>query len=374
MRIDHAELREIRLPLVRPFETSTGRWSVRRVLLVTVAGEGHVGWGECVAPSDPSYSPETVDTAWHVLERFVLPDLPGTEAEGPETKIPEALLAPSRWIRGHRMARAAVEMAAWDLLARVRGEPLRTVLGASLEPVPVGISIGLQPDDDTLLHRIDEALAAGYARIKLKIRPGRDVEMLQAVRRRFPEVPLMADANSAYSAADGDRLAELDDLSLLMIEQPLGHEDLWEHAALQARLRTPICLDESIRSLADARLALELGAGRILNVKPGRVGGLAESLRLEALWRERGQGAWVGGMLETGIGRAHNVALAGLPGFDLPGDLSASRRYWARDITDPEWEIEDGMIRPLDRPGIGVAPDLARIAALTVRHRRFPEA
>ncbi|TVP79226.1 MAG: o-succinylbenzoate synthase, partial [Gemmatimonadales bacterium] len=333
------------------------------------AAEGHVGWAECVAPDDPSYSSETVDTAWHVLERFVLPDLPGLEVEAPAD-----VMAPSHWIRGHRMARAAVEMAAWDLVARVRGEPLRHLLGADLSPVPVGISIGLQPRDDDLLRRIESALEEGYRRIKLKIRPGRDVEMLREVRRRFPRIPLMADANSAYTLDDTPRLQEMDEFGLLMVEQPLGHEDLLDHAALQALLETPICLDESIRSEADARLALALGAGQILNVKPGRVGGLGESLRLEALWRREGAGAWVGGMLETGVGRAHNVALAGLPGFDLPGDLSASRRYWARDITDPEWELEDGHIRPLDRPGIGVVPDEDRIAGLAVRQLRLPEA
>lgn len=362
MKISRVELREIRLPLREPFETSSGRWSVRRVILVRLEGEGVEGWGECVAAEDPSYSPETTETAWHVLSTFLLPGLSGREVMGPAE-----VLSHAPPVRGNRMAKAAVEMAVWDLWARGVGAPLYEMLGADGGAVPVGVSVGLKPDDDSLLRTVEGYLRDGYARIKIKIRPGRDVEMLRAVRDRFPEARVMADANSAYTLGDLARLRELDELGLMMIEQPLGPEDLLDHSRLQSDLSTPICLDESIRSLDDFRLALHLGAGRIVNVKPGRVGGLAESLRIHRLARDRGVPLWVGGMLETGIGRAFNVALAGLPGFTLPGDISASRRYWEQDIVTPEWELKDGRIAPLDQPGIGVEPDRRRIDELTQR-------
>ena len=368
MKIDRVELREIRLPLREPFAISSGVWVERRILLVRLEGEGVEGWGECVAAEDPSYSPETTDTAWHILTRFLLPGLPGREIMGPAE-----IFEHSPWVRGNRMAKAAVEMALWDLWARSLGVPVWELLGASGEPVPVGVSVGLQDNDDILLRKIDGYLADGYARIKIKIKPGRDVEMLRAVRERFPDVPLMADANSAYTLADLPRLREMDELELMMIEQPLGHEDLLDHAALQAELATPVCLDESIRSLGDLRLALHLDAGRIVNLKPGRVGGLAESLRIHRLCSDRGIPLWCGGMLETGIGRAFNVALAGLPGFSLPGDISASRRYWERDIVTPEWELDQGRMAPVDGPGIGVEPDRERIDALTHRTLSYPE-
>jgi O-succinylbenzoate synthase len=366
MKIERIELREIHLPLREPFVTSSGRWHQRRILLLKLEGEGVEGWGECVAAEDPGYSPETVETAWHILTRFLLPGLAGREILGPDE-----ILAHAPHVRGHRMAKAALEMAVWDLQARVVGVPLWELLGASGEPVPVGVSIGLQPDNDALLRRIEGYLEEGYRRIKLKVKPGRDVAMLRAVRQRFPGIPLMADANSAYTLADRALLAEMDDFDLLMIEQPLGDEDLLDHAELQAGLTTPLCLDESIRSLGDARLALHLEAGRILNIKPGRVGGLAESRAIHDLCRSRGIPVWCGGMLESGVGRAFNVALAGLPGFTLPGDLSGSRRYWDEDIVDPEWVPVDGTLAPAEGPGIGVAVRHERVAHLTRRGVQF---
>ncbi len=367
MKATRVELREIRLPLREVFEISSGARHNRRILLLRVEGEGAEGWGECVAAEDPGYSYETTETAWHVLTDFLLPSLVGREILGPEE-----ILEPAAWVRGHRMARAAMEMAVWDLHARLLGMPLWELLGGTGDPVPVGVSVGLQPDDETLLRKVEGYLSEGYARIKVKIKPGRDVEMLRAVRERFPDTPVMADANSAYTLAELPRLRELDELDLLMIEQPLGHEDLLDHARLQAELDTPVCLDESIRSAADAELALELGAGRIINIKPGRVGGLAESRRIHDLCRERGVPVWCGGMLESGVGRAHNLALATLPGFTLPGDISASRRYWERDIVDPEFELDEGRMIPSVEPGIGVRVDMDRVRELTARVREFP--
>jgi o-succinylbenzoate synthase len=348
MRIDRVELREIRLPLREPFITSSGSWQDRRILLVKLEGEGYEGWGECVAAEDPGYSYETTETAWHILTTHLLPGLVGREILGPEEifdHVPH--------VRGHRMAKAAVEMAVWDLQARAVELPLWELLGASGAPVPVGVSIGIQPDDYALLRQVERYLDEGYRRIKVKVKPGRDLEMLRAVRDRFPEIPLMADANSAYGKEDVSLLMEMDDLDLLMIEQPLGHEDLLDHADLQSRMRTPICLDESIRSVGDVRLALHLGAGRVINIKPGRVGGLAESRGIHDLCLASGIPVWCGGMLESGIGRAFNVALSGLPGFTLPGDLSGSRRYWDEDIVTPSGRRWMEPWPPTRGPGSG---------------------
>jgi o-succinylbenzoate synthase len=362
MRLEDFHLRELRLPLTEVFEISSGARQARRIVLLTVRGEGVEGWGECVAAEDPGYSYETTDTAWHVLTDFLLPRLVGHEFEEPDE-----ILAPVSWVRGHRMAKAAVEMAAWDLQAKSLAMPLWELLGGKGKPLPVGVSVGLQPDDDTLLEKVEGYLEEGYARIKLKIKPGRDVEMVRKVRDRFPGALFMADANSAYSLSDASRLQELDDLELIMIEQPLGHEDIQDHAALQARLRTPICLDESIRSVQDTRLALEMDAARVVNIKPGRVGGFSSSRAIHDLCRSREVPVWCGGMLESGVGRAHNLALATLPGFTLPGDISASRRYWERDVVTPEFELREGRMPLPEGPGIGVEPDLDRIRALTVR-------
>ena len=368
MRVRGVELSEIRLPLREAFTTSkSGTRRGRRVLLVGVVGEdGLEGWGECVAGEDPSYSYETTDTAWEILTRFLLPQLPGYEIPAPGE-----ILASSGWVRGHPMAKAAVEMAAWDLEAKARGVPLWELLGGSGEPVPVGVVIGLEPDDDALLSRMEGYVSSGYARIKVKIGPGRDVGMVRAVRDRFPETALSVDGNASYSLADEAVFIELDELGLVMIEQPLGSEDLLDHARLQSRVRTPVCLDESIRSPGDARLALRLGACRIVNVKPGRVGGHALARQVHEVCRAAGAPVWCGGMLETGIGRAHNLALATLPGFTLPGDISESQRYWTRDIVTPEFRMEEGRMGPTSAPGIGVDPDRERILELTARAASF---
>lgn len=366
MKITRAELREIPLRLKEYFEISSGGKQDRRILLLTLEGDGLEGWGECVVGEDPGYSYETTETAWHILTDFILPRIVGREAEGPED-----VLAPVRWIRGHRMAKAAVEMAAWDLAACLDGVSLSRKLGGTRTAVPVGVSVGLQKTDEALHEKVAGYVAEGYARIKIKIKPGRDVEMLAGLRERFPQVPLMADANSAYTLDDASRLRELDALKLTMIEQPLSHEDFLHHARLQEQLETPICLDESIESVDDVELALELGSCRIVNIKPGRVGGHASSRRIHDSMKARGLPVWCGGMLESGVGRAHNVALASLEGFTLPGDISASRRYWERDIVDPEFEVVDGTLRVPDGVGIGVVPDRERIAALTVRSATF---
>ena len=366
MRIERAVLREVPLVLREPFETSHGRAQERRVLLLTLHGEGLEGWGECVAGSSPSYSPETTDTAWHVLTRIALPRVVGLELARPED-----VLAPVGWVRGNAMALAALEMAAWDLCARAAGMPLATLLGGVRERVPVGIALGLAPSVDRTAEAMERALADGYARVKVKIEPGRDVEVLTRLRARFPSAPLAADANCAYALADAPRLRELDPLGLTMLEQPLAWDDLVDHARLQEQLETPICLDESIGSERAAAAALALGSCQVVNLKPGRVGGFSASRRIHDLFAAKGMPTWCGGMLETGIGRAHNLALASLPGFTLPGDISASRRYWERDIVTPEHVVTDGHMRVPDGIGIGVEVDRERIEARTVRVEAF---
>jgi O-succinylbenzoate synthase len=367
MRIERAVLREIHMRLRQRFEISSGAMHERRILLLTLHGDGIEGWGECVASETPAYSSETTETAWHVLTEFLLPGVVGRDAADPE-----APLVPVKWIRGHGMAKAAIEMAAWDLLARSKGTSLSTALGGTRNAVPVGVSIGLQPSDPALLDEVAAYVEQGYARVKVKIKPGRDMEMLAAVRERFPDLLVMADANSAYTLADAAHLRALDALDLMMIEQPLAHDDFLHHARLQGMIDTPICLDESIRSEGDLELALELGSCRIVNIKPGRVGGLAVSRRLHDVMRARGLPVWCGGMLESGVGRAHNLALASLEGFSLPGDISASRRYWDQDIVSPEFEVRpDGLMDVPRGAGIGVEIDEERVDALTVRRAEF---
>ena len=365
MRIESIELREIRLPLRERFEISSGFRDDRRIVLVKLQGEGETGWAECVAGEDASYSYETTETAWHMLTDWLIPGVLGSDLEGPDDMSERF-----NGVRGHRMAKASLEMACWDLDAKLQGVGLTESLGGERRPIPVGVSVGLERTDATLVSKVAAYVEEGYRKIKIKIKPGRDVEMLRAVRERFPDTPLMVDANSAYTLADADRLSELDSLDLLMIEQPLAHDDLQEHALLQERLETPVCLDESIRSPRDVELALALDSCRVVNIKPGRVGGLSASIRIHDLCRERGVPVWCGGMLESGVGRAHNLALATLAGFAIPGDISASRRYWERDVVDPEFDIMDGMMRPPDGMGIGVSPDEDLIARLTVRVER----
>lgn len=366
MRIDRIDLREIRLSLRERFEISSGAKQDRRILLLTLHGEGVEGWGECVVGEDPGYSYETTETAWHIYTDFLLPRVVGREFNEPA-----GLADGVPWIRGHRMARGALEMAGWDLAAKLEGVSLANCLGGERQAVPVGVSIGIQPTDAELLEKAEGYLDDGYARIKIKIKPGRDVAMLRLVRERFPEVQMMADANSAYSLADIDLLKQLDELSLMMIEQPLAHDDLLDHSRLQDAIETPVCLDESIRSVGDAELAIRLGACRIINIKPGRVGGLASARAIHDLCVANSVPVWHGGMLESGIGRAHNLALASLPGFTLPGDISASSRYWLEDVVEPEFVVSEGRMVVPTGAGIGVTPRLDRMQELTVRKVSF---
>jgi len=368
MRIAAVGLSEVRLPLVRSFETSFGRMTARVLILVNVQDEsGVVGWGECVADADPFYSAETSATAWLILQRYLIPAVLGRTLD-------RAAEASARWavVRGHQMAKAALEMALWDLQARTEGRPLCEALGAPARPIASGVSIGIQPSPSALVDRVAEELAAGYQRIKIKIKPGWDREPVEAIRARFPDVPLMVDANAAYTLADAGRLEALDRFDLMMIEQPLSYDDLVRHAELQRRLRTPICLDESIHSPEAAADALELGACRIINIKPGRLGGFGPSLAVHDLARARGVPVWHGGMLESGIGRAHNLHLSTLPGFTLPGDVAASRRYFVPDLIEPPIDVRpDGTIDVPAGPGIGVVPEMDRVAATAVRTARF---
>ncbi|MDH3223315.1 MAG: o-succinylbenzoate synthase [Gemmatimonadota bacterium] len=367
MRITRAVLREVPLALREWFEISSGGMQARRVILLTLEGDGVEGWGECVAGEDPGYSYETTDTAWLALTRWILPKVVGRELEDARS-----ILDGVSWIRGHRMAKAAVEMAGWDLEAKRRGVSLASLVGGTRDSVPVGVSIGIQKTDDALLHKVEGHLAEGYRKIKIKIKPGRDRSMLEAVRSHFSDAPLMADANSAYRLdEDFHALKALDSLGLMMIEQPLGHDDYLDHSRLQARIETPVCLDESIRSVGDTHLALHLGSTRIVNIKPGRVGGLASSIAIHDACVDAEVPVWCGGMLESGIGRAHNVALATLPGFTVPGDISNSKRYWDEDIIEPEFEMTDGIMPVPQGPGIGVAPRMDRIRALTARAEVF---
>lgn len=341
--------------------------SERRILLLqlTDAG-GSTAWSECVAGESPNYSPETIDTTWWAIREWAAPGVLGHEFRHPR----EVHRVLGREFRGHNMAKAAVEMGAWGLAAETAGAPLARLLGGTRDRVPVGISLGIQASPELLVEKARAALDAGYRRIKLKVRPGADVEYVAAVRQALgPETPLTVDANGAYTLDDVERLRALDELGLLMIEQPLAGDDLVRHAELQKRLNTPLCLDESVTSADRVREMIALDSGRIVNLKPGRVGGLAAALEIHDLCARHEIPLWCGGMLESGVGRGYNVALAALPHFALPGDLSPSARYWERDIVTPEWTMDaEGMVRvPADRPGIGVAVDADRVQNLTVR-------
>ena len=360
--IDRIELRLLRLPLVRFFETSFGRVHEREFLVVTVDSEGASGVGECVADASPFYSAETTRTAWHIITEFLAPLVLGRSFDHPR-EIFGALAV----VRGHQMAKAAVEMAAWDLAARQRGVSLSALLGGEdRASIDSGVSIGIQDSLDELVERVAIERAAGYRRVKIKIKPGWDVQAVERVRAEFGDIPLMVDANAAYTLADAPRLAELDRFDLTMIEQPLDYDDIRDHARLQRDLGTAICLDESIHSVRAAAEAIELGACRVINIKPGRVGGHAEARRLHDLAAAHGVPVWHGGMLESGIGRAHNIHLSTLPNFSLPGDIAASRRYYAPDLIDPEIEVRaDGTIAVPEGPGIGVHIVADRVAAAT---------
>jgi O-succinylbenzoate synthase len=367
MRLDKLTLREIRMILVTPFETSFGRTTVRRILLVEVEAGGVSGWGECVAGEGPFYGPETVETAWHVLRDFLWPAVRGKEVAA-AAEI-DGMLA---GVRGHNMAKAALEAAVWDAEARQKEVPLWKLLGGTLEQVPCGVSIGLKENDDDLEREVEKELAAGYQRIKIKIKPGHDVQPVARLRQRFPRIKLMVDANSAYRLSDLPVLQELDAYYLMMIEQPLGWDDIWSHAELQRQIRTPICLDECIHSEQHAWAAIALRACGIINIKLGRVGGYTSARQIHDLCRKEGIPVWCGGMLESGIGRAHNIALSTLPNFTLPGDVTASRRYWTEDIIEPEVTVSaQGLIRVLDGAGIGYEPRRERIDSLTVRREQL---
>jgi O-succinylbenzoate synthase len=370
MRVDRITLREIRLALKEPFRISSGVVQDRRILLLELHdASGASVWSECVAGESPNYSSETIDTAWLAIAQWVAPRVIGRDLAHPG-ELHELL---ERDFREHRMAKAAVEMGCWGLAATLAGQPLARFIGGTRATIATGISLGIQPSPEALIEKAGAALAAGYRKVKIKIEPGHDVEWLTAARRALgDDAHLMADANNAYTLDDADRLAALDDLGLMMIEQPLAHDDLLRHATLQRRLRTPICLDESITSLDRAQDMVALKSGRIINIKAGRVGGFAQSLAIHDFCQAEGIPVWCGGMLESGVGRAYNVALASLPDFTLPGDVSPSARYWAQDVVTPEWTMQNGMVTvPLETPGIGVAVDVERITALTVRREVF---
>ena len=364
--IQRIVMREIRLPLKEPFRISSGEVSERRIPLLELHHpDGDTVWSECVAGEQPNYSPETIDTAWLAISEWIAPRVMRRTFRHPREL--HGLLQED--VRGHEMAKAAVEMGMWALFAQLTDSSLAQLIGGTQRQVGVGISLGIQPNPDALVQRASAAAAEGYRKIKIKIKPGADVDYVAAVRAALPDAHLMADANNAYTLADADHLVKLDAFDLMMIEQPLEREDLVRHAELQKRLRTPICLDESITSVERAEDMIQLGSGRIINVKPGRVGGLTSAMAIHDVALKHGIPVWCGGMLESGIGRAYNVALASLPNFTLPGDLSPSARYWERDVVLPEWTMSgDGMVSvPFEAPGIGVHVDRDRIEDLTVR-------
>jgi O-succinylbenzoate synthase len=367
LKIESLTLREIHVRLKNSFETSFGKIWERRILLVEAASDGLTGWGEVTAGEGPFYNPETTDTAWSIFCNFIAPQTLGKNIEKPED-LP-ALLEP---IRGHEMTKASLENALWDIEAQRRGIPLSSLLGGTTREIACGVSLGIQSDPEILLSMIERELAAGYQRIKIKIKPGKDLAFIAAVRKRFPGIKLMVDANSAYRLNEAGHLREFDAYDLMMIEQPLSWDDIFDHAKLQAQIRTAICLDESIHNARHAAAAIELRACRIINVKLGRVGGHSEARRLQELCFQRSIPVWCGGMLETGIGRAHNIAMSSLPGFVLPGDVSASRRYWDEDIIEPEVEVtSNGTIVVPTAPGLGYSVRRKRVEQLTVRRQVF---
>jgi O-succinylbenzoate synthase len=360
--IESIELREIRLPLIHFFETSFGRTTERRIVLARVIdSDGAEGWGECTAGEGPFYSYEWTETAWTTLTEFLAPMVIGKKIESAAHAF-----ASMKRLRGHRMAKATLETACWDLEAKRAAVPLWKHLGGVRSELACGVSIGIQDTPEMLLEKIRKEVDAGYQRIKIKIKPGWDLKIIERVRKEFPDIRLMGDANSAYKLADVSLFKQLDQFNLMMLEQPLAHDDIFDHATLQRQIQTPVCLDESIQSPEDAAHAISLGSCKIINVKLGRVGGHSEAKRVEALTCDNKIPIWCGGMLESGIGRAHNIAMSTLANF--PGDVSASARYWEEDIIDPPVTVSPrGTITPPDSPGIGFAVNLPRIEALTVR-------
>jgi o-succinylbenzoate synthase len=363
MKIDEIILREIGIRLKGPFETSFGTISGRRIALIEVRCEGVSGWGEVTAAEGPFYNSETTDTAWTVLCQFVAPLVLGKNIKTASEVMP--LLAP---VRGHEMAKAALETALWDVEARQKGLPLWKLIGGTRPEIACGVSLGIRRDTQELIAAVEKELKDGYQRVKIKIKPGKDLDFVAEVRKQFPKTRLMADANSAYRLADAEFLQRFDALDLMMIEQPLEWDDMYHHSKLQPLLKTPICLDECIHNPDHAEAALSMGACRIINIKLGRVGGHAHAKQIEEFCRSRGAPVWCGGMLETGIGRAHNIAISTLPGFVLPGDVSASQRYWDEDLIEPEVQVTpNGTIQVPTAPGIGYAVRRKRIEQLTTR-------
>ena len=369
MKIDAITVRELCMRLKAPYETSAGTEWNRRILLVQIFSDGLTGWSEVTVDQTPSFTSETTDTAWHILSDFLVPMILGkTVSSGEEAgKL-------MQFVRGHEMARAAVENALWDIEAQQKNLPLGALLGGTLEEIPCGVALGIQPTLDALLNSVAEGIAAGYQRIKLKIKPGHDVEIVEQVRRHFPEIALMVDGNSAYLLEDAGVFERLDDFALTMIEQPLWWDGILYHAKLQSMIRTPICLDECIRNTHLAKEAIELKACRVMNIKLGRVGGHSAARQIHDLCVESGIPAWCGGMLESGVGRAHNIAMSTLPGFVLPGDVSASQRYWDEDIIEPEVEVtSNGTIKIPTTPGLGYKVRSERVEQLSVRKRTWKD-
>ncbi len=363
MKIENLTLREIQMPLVHFFETSFSRLYSRRILLLTVQCDGVVGWGECVAGEDPFYSSEWIDTAWSTIKHYLAPAVLGRTVVAAHESA--GLMAR---VRAHRMAKAAIENALWDVEAIQKKEPLWKLLGGTKREIQCGVSIGIQDSVEQLIDKIEIELAAGYRRIKVKVKPGWDVNVLERIRSRWPEIVLSCDANSAYRLDEVEHLQKFDRFNLLMIEQPLWNDDIYYHARLQKNLQTSICLDESIRHARDAAAAVETGACRIVNIKVGRVGGFSEARKVHDVCRDNNVPVWCGGMLESGVGRAHNIALSTMQNFRLPGDVSASKRYWKEDIIEPEVKVSpQGTITVSDEPGRGYRVREDLIEKLTVR-------
>jgi O-succinylbenzoate synthase len=367
MKVKQVILRHIKMRLKFVFTTSFGSFLDKEFLLLEAKDEnGLSGWGESVAFHSPWYNEETIKTNWHILEDFLIPRVLNREIEHPD-EISQIFSN----IRKNNMAKSTIEGAVWDLYAKQKGVSLANALGGTKKEIEVGISIGIQKNVDELLHLIEKYVKDGYKRIKVKIKPGWDVEVMREMRKHFPNVPLMADANSAYRLDDVDRLKALDEFDLMMIEQPLASDDIVDHAKLQKQIVTPVCLDESIHSYDDARKAIELGSCKIINIKIGRVGGLTEAKRIHDLCEKHNIPVWCGGMLESGIGRAHNIALTTLSNFVLPGDTAASSRYWEKDVITPEVTVHHGVITVPDKPGIGYEPNLEVIQQLTINEKSF---
>ena len=367
MKIESITLREIRMRLKSPFETSFGVTHDRRIILVEAVADGVSGWGEVTVGETPHFNSETTETAWHVISDFIAPELIGTSITA-ASEVPTLL----HGIRGHQMAKAGVENAFWDIEAQQKKLPLWRLLGGTQAEIACGVSLGIRESPDALVRKIEEELRSGYQRIKLKIKPGKDIEYVAAARKKFPDIRLSVDANSAYTLDDVKHLKKLDQFNLLMMEQPLAWDDIYSHAKLQSQIATAICLDECINNAQHAASAIEVKACRIINIKLGRVGGHTEAKRVHDVCKTNNIPVWCGGMLEAGIGRAHNIAMSTRPGFTLPGDVSASKRYWDEDIIEPQVEVTpQGTIRVPNTPGLGYRVRRDRIKKLTVREKAF---